>query len=67
MGWGFIFMCLGFYLGFHALDLLFAVVQLSNGFQNAIELIYTSVALLFLARSLALAVRIIFGRRNPLH
>jgi len=67
MGWGFIVMCFALALGFHVLDLLFSIVHPSSGMQNAVEIAYTLGTLIYMAKSLALAIQIIFGRRSPMH
>jgi len=67
VGWGFIFTCFAIYLGFHLLDLLIAVLQPPSGVASAIESIYALSALAYMAVSLALAVRIIFGRSSTSH
>ena len=66
MGWGFILTCFALFLCFYVLDLIFAVIQLSSSAQNAIEMAYALGTLSYLAWSLALAVRIILGRSDPL-
>lgn len=66
MGWKFIFTSFALYLGFHVLDLLFAIIQPSASLASAIMLIYSLGALAYMGSSLVLAAKIILGR-SPSH